>query len=863
MSWVFEHPNAKGVLLPGQTKCHTGRLVPRVDPRDPLADPFEPEHCPVLCSPVGNFPPDPSEEADENDDGIDNDHPENAARAKKPVKSGALPLESSRERLMGCAPCGSALKWSCCGACCGPCTVWSREGFLEADEDGADDRRPPVAAEYASWDGCTPIPDDVAAPPAAPRSELGERLGRVDVGRGAVSCVAVCARGERMAVGLLDGSAAVYDLNLLEDDLAPTLVGVIQPGRPAVPRRARVRTWMDSDSDSDEEGTSGAAPPQTEPEVEPEPEAEAEAEPEPEHKPEPEAAPDAEADGEAAPERTPPVDGEANADGDDAADSPSGSPDASPSGSPSGASKKSSKEKEKGGHLSAVTCVVFSPDGGSLYTGSRDGSVKRWSLPDLELLATFRPDAVEDREAVLAAALSPDGDVLYVAGESTAVVSWEAKSERGECLGVAYQCRLSDKDKDGAGVPDATDDSDFDAGTPKRSRAPSPIEDEKTPEELAAEAEAKAAAEEEAALEARRARTERREKGFPAIFVNRAAAASELPGVVFTGSRDGGVRRWRPADRERDAEMVAHAAPVTALAVTSSGGELVTGGAEGDGELKHFRWAPVAGVDQEYAKGEAKHKGGSYVRVRTLRVGENHVAHPSGVVAVVISADERFAYSAGADPEDAVRQWSLEDGAQKLRIHEPHRGAVTALALVPDAPIPGDVGQNAVDRAAAGAKGARLLTAGEDGFVAVWAVDANDAVAGATLAAENAQRANAYVATEFQRKQERLAAREPELRRSDMAVKARKALPALERAKFPVDPETGEPKDLEDMTAKELEVMTSAELITCCLAHGLLCVNPKTPPATKREIAAAMVAHFREEREKAKIRMRQERLGRR
>ena len=863
MSWVFEHPNAKGVLLPGQTKCHTGRLVPRVDPRDPLADPFEPEHCPKLCSPTGELPPDPSEEADgkENDD-------DNAARAKKPLKSGALPLESSRERLTGCAPCGCALKWSCCGACCGACTVWSRDGFLAPDEEDAGERRPPVAAEYASWDGCTPIPDDVALPPAAPRSELGERLGRVDVGRGSISCVAVCARGERMAVGLLDGSAAVYDVHLLEDDLAPTLVGVIQPGRPAVPKRARARSWMDSDSDSDEEGTSGTSPPEAEAEAEPEaeaPEAEAEAEPEAEVEAEV-------AGGEGKDGLTQTVAGEANTDGDDAAESPSGSPGESPSGSPSSgspsgasASKKSSKEKEKGGHLSAVTCAVFSPDGGSLYTGSRDGSVKRWSLPDLELLATFRPTPVEDREAVLAAALSPDGDVLYVAGESTAVVTWEAKSERGECLGVAYQCRLSDKEKDGAGVPDATDDSDFDAGTPKRSRAPSPIEDEKTPEELAAEAEAKAAAEEEAALEARRARTERREKGFPAIIVNRAASASELPGVVFTGSRDGGVRRWRPVDRERDAEMVAHVAPVSALAVTSSGGDLVTGGAVGDGELKHFRWAPVAGVDQEYAKGEAKHKGGSYVRVRSLRLGENHdhVAHPSGVAAVVISADERFAYSAGGDAEDAVRQWSLEDGAQKLRIHEPHRGAVTAMALVPDAPIPGDVGQNAVDRAAAAAKGARLLTAGEDGFVAVWAVDANDAVAGATLAAQNAQRANAYVATEFQRKQERLAAREPELRRADMAVKARKAMPALERAKFPVDPETGEPKDLEDMTAKELEVMTSAELITCCLAHGLLCVNPKTPPATKREIAAAMVAHFREEREKAKIRMRQERLGRR
>ena len=141
MSWVFEHPNAKGVLLPGQTKCHTGRLVPRVDPRDPLADPFEPEHCPKLCSPTGEFPPDPSEEADgkENDD-------DNAARAKKPLKSGALPLESSRERLTGCAPCGCALKWSCCGACCGACTVWSRDGFLAPDEEDAGERRPPVAA---------------------------------------------------------------------------------------------------------------------------------------------------------------------------------------------------------------------------------------------------------------------------------------------------------------------------------------------------------------------------------------------------------------------------------------------------------------------------------------------------------------------------------------------------------------------------------------------------------------------------------------------------------------------------------------------------------------------------------------------
>ena len=178
-----------------------------------------------------------------------------------------------------------------------------------------------------------------------------------------------------------------------------------------------------------------------------------------------------------------------------------------------------------------------------------------------------------------------------------------------------------------------------------------------------------------------------------------------------------------------------------------------------------------------------------------------------------------------------MRQWSLEDGAQKLRIHEPHRGAVTAMALVPDAPSRETWGRTRWTRRRRPPRRVRGLTAGEDGFVAVWAVDANDAVAGATLAAQNAQRANAYVATEFQRKQERLAAREPELRRADMAVKPTEGDAGAERAKFPGTRKLKMVKGLEDMTAKELEVMTSAELITCCLAHGLLCVNPKTPPA--------------------------------
>ena len=48
---TFEHPNAKGVLMPGQSKCHIGRLVPR-GTGDEQEDPV----CRKTCSPTGDFP---------------------------------------------------------------------------------------------------------------------------------------------------------------------------------------------------------------------------------------------------------------------------------------------------------------------------------------------------------------------------------------------------------------------------------------------------------------------------------------------------------------------------------------------------------------------------------------------------------------------------------------------------------------------------------------------------------------------------------------------------------------------------------------------------------------------------------------
>ena len=68
---------------------------------------------------------------------------------------------------------------------------------------------------------------------------------------------------------------------------------------------------------------------------------------------------------------------------------------------------------------------------------------------------------------------------------------------------------------------------------------------------------------------------------------------------------------------------------------------------------------------------------------------------------------------------------------------------------------------------------------------------------------------------------------------------------------------------MEDMTVDDLEPLTAAELITVCLAHGLLCVDPKRPPPTRQDIAATMVAFFEEEKEKSRVKAREERMARR
>ena len=822
MSFSFEHPNAGGVLLPGQTCCHTGKLIRRKIHGDPLADPLLPELCPKLCSPIGVFPKDhdkpkkkPSgsssdasdvEDVEDKENGVPNPTSGTASDSDDDddpsARSGALPLESSPARLAGCAPCGAAFKWSCCGACCGPCTLWSKDGFLCSENASPN----PTAREYATWDGCTPIPEDAAAPDVAPRDAPGERLAKFEVGRGPLSTLGCSPDGTWLVAADKLGAFALFAADPLRDDLALEPRGVALPGRRRA-RRAKPKSFLDSDDEDDVAGSDGVLAPSLD-------------------------------------------------DGDDDGD-------------------ESLPTTSESGHVDEITAVAFAPDGAAVYTGSRDGTVKKWSIPALELQRTFdasaraeetRADADADADAalreaadVLALALSGDGERLYAAGARTCVVSWDANT--GERLGTVFQGRLVRKAIPGAADAESDDEAPPAAPSGETSRAARLEEEARLAEEAAAA---------EALLASRRA------KGTPENVIRCMAAAPDAPEgeILLTGSRGGAARRWRAEKRTCAREFLAHRSPLAALAVSSDGGELLTGGAHGDGEVRHYRWTPVAGVDQEYVEGEPKHLGGAYVRVRTLRSEHQpeRPAHPRGAVAVVLSADERFAYSVGADPEEPIVQWSLADGSQKMRIDAPHRGGVAAMCALPDGvggkAVPaarpnGNPAAAAVERAAAAAKGGRLITAGADGNLCVWAVDAVDPVAGATLAARNAQTRNAVAAKEFQRMQERLARRAPELSRAEWAVKARKELPGIERAKFPVDPETDEPRDLEDLSVAELERMTAAELITCCMAHGLLVINPKAPPGTKREIARRMFDFFEGEKARAKARMRAERLARR
>ena len=79
------------------------------------------------------------------------------------------------------------------------------------------------------------------------------------------------------------------------------------------------------------------------------------------------------------------------------------------------------------GHSDLVTCVAFAPDSATVATGSADGSVRLWAVPDGK---ERRVLSATGMGAVLTVAFSPDGKLLAAAGEDRVVRIWELKTGR-------------------------------------------------------------------------------------------------------------------------------------------------------------------------------------------------------------------------------------------------------------------------------------------------------------------------------------------------------------------------------------------------------------------------------------------------
>jgi WD40 repeat protein len=79
------------------------------------------------------------------------------------------------------------------------------------------------------------------------------------------------------------------------------------------------------------------------------------------------------------------------------------------------------RQQRLGGHRSTVTCLAHSPDGRLLVTGSRDRTVRIWSLPDGGEVAGYHWEI----GPITGLAVAPDGQTAAACGEKSTVIVWD------------------------------------------------------------------------------------------------------------------------------------------------------------------------------------------------------------------------------------------------------------------------------------------------------------------------------------------------------------------------------------------------------------------------------------------------------
>lgn len=193
------------------------------------------------------------------------------------------------------------------------------------------------------------------------------------------------------------------------------------------------------------------------------------------------------------------------------------------------------------GHRHTVTSLAITPDGRLLASGSRDGTVRLWDLPQGDLLGVLRGHSTW--VSIWAIAISADGKRLASASDDLTIRVWELSSRRTVAIlrGHSESIRAVGWSPDGRLIASASRDETV------------RLWDTESGKEVAR---------------------------LPHGNTVRAVVFSPDGKTIISGGADDLIRLWNVATRKLDAVLPDHSNTIQALAVSPDGHTLASGSAD-------------------------------------------------------------------------------------------------------------------------------------------------------------------------------------------------------------------------------------------------------------------------------------------
>ena len=325
-----------------------------------------------------------------------------------------------------------------------------------------------------------------------------------------------------------------------------------------------------------------------------------------------------------------------------------------------------------GGHGGRVYAVAYAPDGATLATGGRDGTIRIWDTGT----GKQQRQLSGHTGTVYAVAYAPDGTTLATGGRDGTIRIWDTGTGKQQrqlsghtrtVYAVAYA-------PDGTTLATAGDDGTiriWDTGTGKQQRQLS---------------------------------------GHTGPMGSVAYAPDGT--TLATGGRDGTIRIWDTGTGKQQRQLSGHTGPVQSVAYAPDGATLATGGDDGTIRI----WDTGTGEQQRQLSGHTGPVGSvayapdgatlatggddGTIRIWDTGTGEQQrqLSGPTGTVYAVAYAPDGTTLATGGG-DGTARIWDTGTGEQQRQLSG-HAGTVYAVAYAPD--------------------GASLATGGDDGTARIW-----------------------------------------------------------------------------------------------------------------------------------------------